>query len=198
MILKCRFGNNSLNTLNKCSLYKNVLTSDCRPYSIDRGDGLFLPSWFEFSERNSLGLCMLFVTIVLLHIHHYLSGHTCLQSPTNNRTFRLWQYFQTLSQTWLDKPLLVKLLELIMRLCPLLETFLVDQVCFAIVAMILIFFRPSDVERCLFQSYSLCLNVPVNVQGFRTVPCLMTHKTNVWQKSLKLHLFLKVAKIVSV
>lgn len=52
-----------------------------------------------------------------------------------------------------------------MWLSTLLESFLVDQVCFATVALFLIFLGPSDVERCLCHSYDLRLHVPVNVQG---------------------------------
>lgn len=75
-----------------------------------------------------------------------------------------------------------------MRLRTLLESFLVDQVCFATVALILIFFRPSDVEGCLCHSNSLCLHIPENVQGLRAVFCLKTRNTHVWQKLLLLHL----------
>lgn len=74
--------------------------------------------------------------------------------------------------------LLVKLQELIVRLSTLLESLLIDLVCFATVALILILFRPSNVERCPCQSDSLRLHVPINVQGLRAVLCLMTHNTH--------------------
>lgn len=64
-----------------------------------------------------------------------------------------------------------------MRLSTLLESFLVDEVCFATVALILIFFRPGDVEGRLRHSYSLSLHVPVSVQGLWAVLCLMKHTT---------------------
>lgn len=67
----------------------------------------------------------------------------------------------------------MKLQELIMRLSTLLEPLLIDLVCFAIVALILILLRPRNVEGCLCHSYSLCLHVPVNVQGLRAVLCLL-------------------------
>lgn len=156
-----------------------VLTSNCMPSSVDWGNSLFLPSMFEVGKRNSLGLFRLIVAIILLHIHHHLSGHSCLQSPTNNDTENCDHadilHFQTISDTSLTESILVKLLELIMRFGTLLESFLVDQVCFATVALILIFLRPSDVEGCLCHSDSLCLHVPVNVQGLGAVLCLMTH-----------------------
>lgn len=65
-----------------------------------------------------------------------------------------------------------------MRLSTFLESFLVDQVCFARVALVLIFLRPSDVEGCLCHPYVLCLHVPVNVQGLGAVVCLKTHNTH--------------------
>lgn len=69
----------------------------------------------------------------------------------------------------------MKLQELIMRLGTLLESVLVDQVCFATVALILVFLRPSNVEGCLCHSYPLCLHVSVNFQGLWAVFCLNTH-----------------------
>lgn len=55
------------------------------------------------------------------------------------------------------------------------ESFLVDQVSLATVALILIFLRPSNVEGCLFDSYSLRLHISVDVQGLRAIFCLKTH-----------------------
>lgn len=69
-----------------------------------------------------------------------------------------------------------------MRLSTLLESLLIDLVCFATVALILILFRPSNVERCPCHAYSLRLHVPINVQRLWAVLCLMTnntHKVNV-------------------
>lgn len=63
-----------------------VLTFNCRPSPVDRGDSFFLPSMFEVDQGNSLRLFGFFITILLLHIHHHLPGHTCLQSPMNNST----------------------------------------------------------------------------------------------------------------
>lgn len=73
----------------------------------------------------------------------------------------------------------VKLQELIVRLSTLLESLLIDLVCFATVALILILFRPSNVERCPCHSYSLRLHVPINVQGLRAVLRLMKHNTHI-------------------
>lgn len=68
------------------NLYVHVLTSYCRPSSDDGSDGLFLPSVSEVSERHSLLLFGLIIAVILLYIHHHLSGHTCLQSPNNDNT----------------------------------------------------------------------------------------------------------------
>ena len=134
---------------------------------------------FEVGQTDSLWLLGLIITVVVLHIHHHLSGHTCLQSPTNNNTensdYANILHFQTITQTLLDESVLVKLQELIVWLSKLLESLLVDQVCFATVALVLIFLRPSNVKGCLCHSYSLRLHVPVNVQRLRAVLCLMTH-----------------------
>lgn len=160
-----------------------MFTSNWRPNSVDGGDGFFLPSAFEFGQRNSLGCFRLIVTAVLLHIHHYLSGHARLQSPANTDTQHCdWahtMHFENYVTFSLHEVLLMKLQELIVRPRKLLEPFLVDQVCFATVALIFILFRPSDVQGCLRHSYSLSLHVPVNVQGLRAVLCLMTHNTDV-------------------
>lgn len=111
-----------------------------------------------------------------------------LQITTQKIVIRpMFDHFRKISLTSLDESVLMKLLELIMRLGTLLESLLVDQVCFPGVALILMFLRPRDVEGCLCQSYSLCLHVPKKVQGLRAVLCLMTHNTHVQQKSLLLH-----------
>ena len=72
----------------------------------------------------------------------------------------------------------MKLLEFIIRLSMLLESFLVDEVCFATVALVLVFLGPGDVEGRLCDPYSLSLHVPVNVQGLRAVLCLIKQNTH--------------------
>lgn len=89
----------------------------------------------------------------------------------------------------------MKLQELIMRLSKFLESLLVDQVCFARVALIFILLRPSDVQGCLCHSYSLSLHISVNVQGLCAGLCLLTQNAYVCQLLL-MDSFFKVAKLV--
>lgn len=147
-----------------------VLTSYSSSSSVDGDNGLFLPSVFEICQRHSFRLFGLTFTI-LVQVHYRLSGHTCLQGPLNAQHYpHLRKSMEMCNMcNYNFRFLLVKLLKCFTWLSKLSESFLVDQIGFARVALILIFFRQSNIKGCLRYSYSLGLHVTITVQGLRAI-----------------------------
>lgn len=112
----------------------------------------------------------------------------CQHNTGNNFLF----FYANIALIWMHNSVLVKLKQLFMWLCTLLESFLIDLVCFTAVALILVFLSPGYVEGCLSHSYSLDLHVPVNFQGFCTVFGLKTQHTNKWNQENVYHVICDV------